>query len=301
MSDLTLEFQRRLKSENPLSLEGKIPSAMVFLSSKQAYVAAVDASKSRFYLFENRTTPNGQSRFHLIKENYVSIGVNGIGKQLEGDGKTPVGVYFFLKNLPGENLPDLYGTGALTLNYPNPVDLMRQKTGSGIWLHGTPSAQYARAPESTDGCVVLSNPDMAYLLQIPDLRMTPVVIAKQLDWISQEEDNREFKSFKPALDLWLQSRQGTNMDILKLLYSEHFERDGKDLAHWWPRLTQKSKAQKQLQDLEVVSALQWQEQTLTMVVTLRNPQLSNHKGQGYLRTYWQKENGQWRVVYEGPT
>lgn len=301
MAELSLEFQRRLSREDVLSLEGKVPSAVAFLSAKQPYIAAIDTSKSRFYFFENRPTPDGQSRLHLIKENYVSIGANGIGKYLEGDGKTPVGVYFFLKNLPGDKLPDLYGAGALTLNYPNAVDQMRQKTGSGIWLHGTPSAQFARAPESTDGCVVLSNPDMAYLLQLPDLRMTPVVIAEQLDWVSQDQENREFRSFKPMLDLWLQSRQESNLEALKSLYSERFERDGKDLTQWWPRLTRTTKGHKQRQALEIVSALQWQDEALTMVVTLKDPHLSSLNGRGYLRTYWQKENGQWRVVFEGPT
>ena len=110
--------------------------------------------------FANRTGSDGQLKLELIKETYVSVGINGVGKIKEGDGKTPLGVYFIQKNLPGATLPDLFGVGALTLNYPNAVDAMRNKTGSGIWLHGTPSAQYSRAPEATDGCVVLANPEM---------------------------------------------------------------------------------------------------------------------------------------------
>ena len=301
LDELTLEFERRLRREDTPHLQGKIPSAVLFLGAKQPHIVAIDTSKSRFYLFENRPTPDGSARLHLVKERYVSVGINGIGKYQEGDGKTPIGVYFFLKNLPGKNLPDLYGAGALTLNYPNAVDVMRQKTGSGIWLHGTPSAQFARAPESTDGCLVLANPDMANLLQLPDLRMTPVVIAEHLDWVPQDQESQAFASFKPVLDLWLQSRKGQDIATLKSLYSKRFVRDGKNLDHWWPRLTGTSASSPTRQPLELVSALQWQDEAQNMVVTLKDPRGSSLNGLGYLRTYWQKENGQWRVVYEGPT
>jgi len=33
---------------------------------------------------------------------------------------------------------------------------------------------------------------------------------------------------------------------------------------------------------------------------LRNPASSSARGAQFLRTYWQKEEGQWRVVFEGP-
>lgn len=49
LNALRLEFQRRLKLDDSPSLEGKIPSALAYLSPEQAYVAAVDISKSRLY------------------------------------------------------------------------------------------------------------------------------------------------------------------------------------------------------------------------------------------------------------
>ena len=205
LDELLLESKRRLQRDSAQSLQGKIPTALTYLSPQQTYVAAVDASKSRLYWFENRSGPDGRLQLHLVKETYISVGINGVGKHKEGDGKTPLGVYFILRNLPGEGLPDLFGVGALTLNYPNAVDLMRKKTGSGIWLHGTPSAQYARAPESTDGCVVLSNPEMQRLLKMPELRMTPVVIAEQLEWVNADQAKQSWDAFKPTLDKWLQA------------------------------------------------------------------------------------------------
>lgn len=301
LDELILESQRRLQRDSAQSLQGKIPAALAFLGPEQAYVAAVDASKSRLYWFENRTGRDGRLQLHLVKESYVSVGINGVGKQQEGDGKTPLGVYFILRHLPGEGLPDLFGEGALTLNYPNAVDVMRKKTGSGIWLHGTPSAQYARAPESTDGCVVLSNPEMARLLNMPDLRMTPVVIAEQLEWVNADQAAKTWADFKPALDQWLQARNGRDPEALKVHYSPRYEQDGMGLAQVWPRLAQTTLGYSQTQPLELVSVLNWKDQDNTMVVTMKDPNQTHPQGAAYLRLYWQKENGQWRLVFQGAT
>lgn len=261
----------------------------------------MDASRSRLYWFANRTGSDGKLKLELLRESYVSVGINGLGKVKEGDGKTPIGVYFIQKNLPGATLPDLFGVGALTLNYPNAVDAMRNKTGSGIWLHGTPSAQYSRAPEATDGCVVLSNPEMEHLLRLPGWRMTPVIIADKLDWVPAGQASLAYTEFKPRLDQWIADRQSTDIDQLKTHYSQRFERDALDLAHWWPKLVQAAATQRNAKPLEVISVLNWNDGEDTMVVTMSDPNTKDKRQPVFLRTYWQKEAGHWKLVFEGPT
>lgn len=301
MEELILEAKRRISRPAPQALQGQVPAAVALLAAQQPYFAAVDASKSRLYWFANRTGADGQLKLELLKETYVSVGINGVGKVKEGDGKTPIGVYFIQKNLPGATLPDLFGAGALTLNFPNAVDAMRNKTGSGIWLHGTPSAQYSRAPEATDGCVVLANAEMNELLRLPGLRMTPVVIAEKLDWISADQTPSVYTLFKPTLDAWLKDRQNAEVDKLKAYYSPRFERDALDLGHWWPRLTQAIMGQRNAKPLEIISVLHWNDGEDTMVVTMSDPNVKDKRQAVYLRTYWQKEEGQWKLVFEGPT
>lgn len=301
LDELILEAQRRLQGDMAPKLEGKIPAALAFLSPQQAHVAAVDASKSRLYWFENRTGPDGHLQLHLVKESYISVGINGVGKDKEGDGKTPLGVYFILRNLPGAGLPDLFGAGALTLNYPNALDVMRNKTGSGIWLHGTPSAQYARAPESTDGCVVLSNPEMARLLQMPELLMTPVIIADRLEWVDADQARQTFADFKPTLDKWLQARHARDPEALKIYDSPRFATDNTGMAPAWPRRDKTAPGSGPKQVLELVSVLNWKDQDNTMVVTMKDAKQTRSNSAAYVRTYWQKENGQWRLLFQGPT
>lgn len=301
MEELVLEAKRRMSRPAPQALQGQVPAAVAVLAAQQPYLAAVDASKSRLYWFANRTGTDGHLQLELIKETYVSVGINGVGKVKEGDGKTPLGVYFIQKNLPGATLPDLFGVGALTLNFPNAVDAMRNKTGSGIWLHGTPSAQYSRAPEATDGCVVLANAEMEQLLNLPGWRMTPVVIADKLDWIQAGQVPATYTGFKPTLDQWLVDRQNADTDTLKTHYSQRFERDALDLEHWWPKLVQSVAGQRKPKPLEVVSVLHWNDGEETMVVTMSDPNVKDKRQPVFLRTYWQKEAGQWKLVFEGPT
>lgn len=300
LNELILESKRRLNRPAAGTFQDRVPAALVFLNPQQAHVAAVDASQSRLYWFRNRSQDQGDTQLELVKESYISVGINGLGKAMEGDGKTPTGVYFIQKNLPGETLPDLFGVGALTLNYPNALDLMNKRTGSGIWLHGTPSAQYARAPESTDGCVVLSNPEMQQLMSLPTLRMTPVIIADQLDWVPASQQRQVFDEFKPALDSWLAARNGTDPDVLKSHYSERFEREDMKLAQWWPRLAQTTLGHRISKPLELLSVLQWKDTMQTMVVTHKDPNTKGISLPNYLRTYWQKEAGQWKLVFQGP-
>jgi len=81
-------------------------------------------------------------------------------KTVEGDLKTPEGVYFVVNRI-GEGLDyEKYGNEAYTLNYPNPVDRLRRKTGYGIWVHGR---GVPISPNLTEGCIALNNTDLTLL------------------------------------------------------------------------------------------------------------------------------------------
>lgn len=232
-------------------------------------------------------------------DTYVSVGVQGVGKEREGDGRTPLGVYFIQKNLPGTTLPDLFGAGALTLNYPNAVDVMRKRTGSGIWLHGTPSAQYSRAPEATDGCVVLSNPEMSRLLGLGALRLTPVLIARELQWLPGDQTTPDRDTLLNRVQSWNQARLQDDDTLLRSHYSPRFERDAMDLDQWWSKL-QAGRARAGAKPLEMLSALRWNEDEDLMVVTWLDPNRSVRQRSEYLRTYWAREGADWKIVFEGP-
>ncbi|SIO08595.1 L,D-transpeptidase catalytic domain [Sulfurivirga caldicuralii] len=153
---------------------------LILSPGQQPWWVVVDLSASRLYLFENHS---GQLRLAL--DTYISKGAGGIGKARKGDQRTPVGLYRITEWRNGADLPPIYGDGALVLDYPNPWDRFVGRTGSGIWLHGTPPDLYARPPASSKGCVVLSNGALEALkdhLQQP--QGTPVLLVESIDKLS---------------------------------------------------------------------------------------------------------------------
>ena len=86
-----------------------------------------------------------------------ATGMRGGGKLMEGDRKTPEGVYFLLGKATGGLDFDSFGNTAFPLNYPNPVDRIQGKTGDGIMIHGRGRSF---GPRQTLGCVVLENDDV---------------------------------------------------------------------------------------------------------------------------------------------
>lgn len=188
-----LNDEARLRLNRPAVnvYAGKEPAGLIYLSNKVPYVVAVDALHSRLYVLTHVASEGSKEAdkgLRVIFESYMSVGQRGIGKKQRGDGKTPLGAYVVQRSYPGHVLPDLYGAGALTLNYPNDLDVLDGKTGSGIWIHGSPSEQYARAPEATDGCVVLSNPDMQSLMNLQLPAGTPVFILSQIEWVDPQRN-----------------------------------------------------------------------------------------------------------------
>jgi hypothetical protein len=87
--------------------------------------------------------------------------------------------------IPGPKLPDFYGTGALPLSYPNEWDKRNGRSGYGIWLHGTPSDNFSRPPLSSDGCVVLANPDLQNLYSTAEVGKTVVVISQHVQFVDK--------------------------------------------------------------------------------------------------------------------
>ncbi len=305
LATLREESSRRLRALTERPPQGSVPTQFLTLSAQSRHAIAIDASRSRLYLFENQTPtrssnePDRAPRLKLIGDFYISVGLSGIEKTAEGDKRTPLGVYYITSTLNPANLPDLYGVGALPINYPNPLDVQRGKTGSGIWLHGTPSDQFVRAPQASDGCVVLSNPDLERVLATVQIRTTPVVIAPELQWVEPEALAEDRNGFEAVLESWRQTRSAGDAERLKGFYSSRFLNQGRDLAQWWPRVEHelRSSGSREIQ-LKDVSVLRWRDQEDTLVVTFGEVAVGQSRGVTK-RQYWTREQDRWTIFFEG--
>jgi L,D-transpeptidase YnhG len=299
LADLREESRLRLAALRERPVPATLPSQFVTLSARNKHAIAVDASRARLYLFEN--TPQGAK---LIADYYVSVGKAGVEKTAEGDLRTPLGVYFLTGNLDKKNLRDLYGAGALPLNYPNPLDTARGKTGSGIWLHGTPREQFTRAPKATDGCVAIANPDLERILSTVEVRTTPIVIATQLQWVSPAALSAERNAFASTLQAWKSAKESGQISNLLPFYAPTFNSYGKTLRDWQGFLEADMRSlggtKIELRDL---SSLSWRDaSTDAMVVTFA--EIGATKGAikpsaRMMRQYWTRTNNQWKLFFEG--
>jgi len=139
---------------------------------------AVDKSSKTAYLFQ---VENDMPKIIKVYKNILTGEDNG-DKQLEGDKKTPEGVYFTQNFISRNNLPPNYGYGALPLNYPNFYDRILGKTGHGIWVHGV---QEGVEDNSTEGCVALDNGDMEDLVSENAINI-PVIISEKLSFLDKD-------------------------------------------------------------------------------------------------------------------
>lgn len=294
LQELRKESQLRLQALRERPAAGLIPSQFIALSAQNKHAIAVDATKSRLYLFEN--SPTGMK---LLADYYISVGKSGTEKTTEGDLRTPLGVYFITSNLDPKSLKEFYGSGALPINYPNPLDVKRGKTGSGIWLHGTPSAQFSRAPLATDGCVVLANPDLERIIKTVQVRTTPVVIAQSLKWVAPMTARADGKSFEEALTGWSNAKSSGDLARLMTWYAADFNSYGKKLADYMPAMQAEVKqlGGRNLQ-LKDVSYMRWTDSHETMVVTFGELAKGARSGQTK-RQYWTRQAGQWKIFFEG--
>ena len=149
--------------------------ASLYNEGLPTHLVAVDKKRQTFMFFEKKSPLK-------LKYTYpCTTGQLTGDKQSLNDLRTPEGVYFVeYKIASGLDFKE-YGGIAYTLNYPNPVDRLRGKTGHGIWIH---SKGFGIEPLATRGCVAIG------LKEIDEVgpQLTPgtaVVLAEKMDETAQ--------------------------------------------------------------------------------------------------------------------
>ena len=291
------EALARLRALRERPAEDLLPRYVLQLNGEQKHALVVDSRRSRLYLYANDA---GKPR--LVADYYVTLGKNGIEKTREGDQKTPIGVYHVTGNLPRKKLTDFYGAGAFPINYPNEWDRRQGRNGHGIWLHGVPADVYSRPPRASDGCIVLSNPDLVSLGRQLEIGLTPVIIADEVEWSDSRALEAERASLAAALEQWRADWQSRDTARYLAHYSPRFTAPGQDLASWSEHKRKVNGAKAWIKvGLARVSMLRYPRERDVVVVTFvqdyRSDGLSNVMKK---RQYWAKEAGAWKIIYEGP-
>ncbi len=215
LMDLIMEAQTRVNQSPQAVNEQQLPANLLQLGSDVQHVVAVDLEQSRLYLINN-----DQNGPRVINQHYAGSGRGGYGKQLEGDLRTPTGIYQVTHFRSDDSLPPLYGSGALTLDYPNPMDRLQRRTGSGIWLHGVPPDNLSRAPRSSEGCVVMPNDMLTQLQRSVDLKHTLVVLSGHLDWTTAQDLSPNRDSYLKLFERYQHAWKAADTDDLSRMHSK---------------------------------------------------------------------------------
>lgn len=270
---LRTEARMRVEAYAEAPPANAIPANLIALAPDVQHAIVVDTAVSRVYLFSVR-----DGKPTLEADYYFSQGKLGAGKTKAGDMKTPLGIYFITRKIDATKLKPIYGAGALTLNYPNEWDKRAGHTGLGIWLHGNPPDTYARVPLASDGCVVLSNPDVLQLMSHVAAGATPVIITRKIRWLGRAD--------------WETRRARTLADLQRQVHEAAAQGLRPQDAGADPKLASDDRAMAQDANLRpgnytVVEypgqmVVQYQSSTATLY-----------------RQYWAQSGGGWQLIFQG--
>lgn len=213
----------------------------------------------------------------------------------EGDLKTPEGVYFISRRMNAGLNYDLYGDLAFVLNFPNPMDVLRHKSGHGIWIHGR---GHAIIPYETQGCVALNTADI-HRVDTDLAAGMPVIIADEIhiDSAKNPQMLKEGQEVVQATQAWAKAWENKSEAFFGFHDPEKFSiTEGEPFASF--------KSHKE----RLFKALPWIKVTLSDVRAVAGPdywvtyfiqvyQSPTLVSQGVKRLYWQRNpDGRFRIV-----
>ncbi len=186
------------------------PSNILMMDTKFAHhVILVEKATHKLHLYQNSETfPK------LVKTFNAATGKFKGDKAINGDHKTPEGIYTIYEFLSKEELyrrhgdySKIYGPGAFPMDYPNFMDERAGKTGGGIWLHSTDDDSRISKGLDSRGCVVVQGQDLKDISQYIQIDHTPVIVVQDVTFLSKYTWERNRKDISDAISRWSKAWQ----------------------------------------------------------------------------------------------
>jgi murein L,D-transpeptidase YafK len=276
------------------SPEGKfIPAALVSMNAG-AWALVVEKASQQLLLY--RATSKGT----VLDSVYKAVTGKNLGsKQVQGDHRTPEGVYFFTEVYEDKVLAPKYGDRALVMDYPNPYDNLVGKNGSGIWLHADDNENRFDLNFDSRGCVVVSNEDIWRISRKVRLRETPIIIYERIPFVLQDDIGSAKSSLEERFTAWLAAWQSREIDPYMAFYDKGTFNSRK--MNWNQWRSYKKRLNKNYEcsrvQSEEVNIFEYEKGFVTVFKqTYESPGM---KDVGYKWLYWLKgEDGQFRIFRE---
>jgi L,D-transpeptidase YnhG len=305
LGELRDEAVQRLHALQERPPANQVPAEFIVLPKSIHHAIAVDTTRSRLYLFEN-----GPQGVRLVSDHYVSVGKQGVDKSVEGDQRTPLGVYFVSDRVGQGSLGEAFGAGAMQLNYPNLFDQLHGRTGSGIYVHGVPFNTYSRPPKDSDGCVTLANDELVMLMNTVPIHDAPVIITQRIHWVGGDTTQVRRAEILDAVNQWQSVRTADDRAALGAFYVPGAApetpaappapppRPSVVMVHGKRKTLPPVAPPKDPISFDNLSVMTWSDAKETMVVTFNERGTRTHR-ETTLRQYWERDAKKWKIVAEG--
>lgn len=223
MTTTHLSVSQAIGSENPVNFE-------IYNKGEPFNILVVQKSTQQLTVYSA-----GDKQLKVVRQFACSTGkVKGL-KAVEGDAKTPSGIYFITGEILDKDLAAIYGTRAFPLDYPNALDRKKNLNGSAIWLHGTDKKLQ---PYQTNGCVAMDNENIDALKSYIRLNRTPVIITETLGNITVTHNEPWQIELDKNLSIRSNSlKSGSYHDYLSIYHPDYLP----DITWWgsWKELRSK--------------------------------------------------------------
>ncbi|MFC1692193.1 murein L,D-transpeptidase family protein [Candidatus Latescibacterota bacterium] len=214
-----------------------LPSELLSNSDYDLDVILSCKGNSPYVLLVDKTTHNlhllhyNSGKRTLIETFKCKTGKNPGDKMEEGDHKTPEGVFFLVNKysrkqileIVGKNIAYQYGEMAFATNFPNYLNRIDGKNGSGIWLHGTDEDFDETSAYDTRGCVVVTNETIKSLSKYIELQKTPLIIEEMLKFSKTKDHSAQSQKLLEILEGWRSNWEIKQIDEYIQYYSPHFK------------------------------------------------------------------------------
>lgn len=275
----------------------ELPASLIRIPESISTVFIAETATATFHRFDRTNDELTHSGSY-----YMSIGKEGAGKEESGDKRTPFGAYFVTEQLDTSKLHRKYGVTAFPLDYPNALDLRANRDGDGIWVHGVDPDGGKRPVRDTDGCIALSNEDLAALMPMFEANTTPVLVTREVNWEPTADTEALRTELETAVDQWAESRAQGDLHAYLSFYDEQFRRWGMSRREW-SSLNLQTESLHSIQSVTVSELLLVAYPEEDGVYLSRFVQAVVKDGQAILTTarlYWRRDsNGELKIIAEG--
>lgn len=183
--------------------------------------ALLTCNKKEGKLYYHKRQNDGS--FKTVHHYDALLGKSTGDKQIEGDHRTPIGIYTLTQKL--DKLDPYYGPLAYVTSYPNLFDRIRGKNGSGIWIHGVPENTLRET--ATKGCIALENSDLRTLDAALDMKRTLLIIDEEVKF---DIDKERLATLLSQLFAWRLAWLNNDLEGYLAFYDESFKRfDGRGI------------------------------------------------------------------------